>query len=277
MSATAFVLVLGSALLHAAWNALLRSGADRLASLYVMSVSCAAIAAPFAVLLPLPDRASWPYLALTAVLQSAYGLALVFAYREGRLTAVYPISRGAAPLLVAALAVPAAGELPGGWSLAGVLLISTGILGLALGRSRPPLPSVVAALGTGVFVAGYTVADGMGVRLAGQVGGYLAWMTVLQAAPLTLAYLAMRRSLRPPPWPDTLKGVTGGLLSTIAYAIAIWAMTGAPIAQVAALREASILFALAIGALWLREPIGPKQAAAGAAIAAGVACLAAGG
>ncbi len=268
--------VLAAALMHASWNALLRGRADRLWSITVMSVMSAATGAVAAVFLPLPAPASWPFIAVSAALQIAYCLALVRAYRHGLLAEAYPIARGSSPLLVALAALFLAHEALGIREMAGVALVSAGIIGVALGRGRPAWATIVAALGAGVLIAGYTVTDGLGARRSGSPFAYAAWLFIAQGAPMPLAFVALRRR-----WPplafdaDAAKSLAGGALSLIAYGVVIWALTLAPMGQVSALRETGILFAMIIGVAFLKERPGRTQLFAGAAIAAGAGLLSA--
>ncbi|HEX2816964.1 MAG TPA: EamA family transporter [Phenylobacterium sp.] len=249
-----FALVLGSALLHATWNVLLRSGADRLWSITVMSLVSGLAAAIAVWFLPAPAVASWPFAAVSGVLQVGYCLFLVWAYEKGELSQVYPIARGAAPLLVAVGAAVFAGERLSPAAMGGLVLVSSGIIGLSLGRQRLNTHATVLALASGGFIAGYMVCDGMGVRLSGQPFGYFAWMSLAQAAPMPFAYFALRRR-----WPamgldrETAKAIGGGLISIVAYGVVVWAMAGAQMAKVSGLRETSILFAAILAALFLKE------------------------
>ena len=276
MSLLVVALVLGAALLHATWNAVLRSGADRLWSITLMSVVSATTAAPFALLLPGPAPASWPCIALSATLQIGYCLFLVRAYREGELAQVYPIARGVSPLLVTLGAALVAGERLSAADLAGIALVSAGICALAFSRTRPGLHSTLAALAAGVFIAAYTLTDGIGARASGHPASYAAWMFVSQGAPMPLVYGALRGRLRIAPRdPETLKAVVGGLLSMIAYGTVVWALTMGPMGQVSALRETSVLFAAVIGMTFLKERLTPARLGAAAMIAAGAFQLAA--
>ncbi|MGZ3404177.1 MAG: EamA family transporter [Phenylobacterium sp.] len=247
-------LLLAAALMHATWNAMLRSGLDRLWAITLMCVVAAAASAAMVVFLPIPNPASWPYAAGSAVLQIGYCLFLTRAYEKGELSQVYPIARGSAPLLVALGAAVFAGERLAPQAMAGLALVSGGIMGLSLGRDRPHLHSTIAALITGGFIAGYMVTDGVGVRLSGNAISYVAWMTLAQGAPMPLVYLAMRRRF-PPLRPDreTLKALAGGVLGFAGYGVVVWALSRAPMAKVSGLRETAILFAAIIGAVFLKE------------------------
>jgi drug/metabolite transporter (DMT)-like permease len=275
MAPLVVVLILGAALLHATWNALLRSGADRLASITVMSVMSGAAAGITCLVVPLPAPAAWPFVFLSAALQIAYCLFLVRAYAHGQLSQVYPIARGSAPLLVALGAALAAGERPTPAALAGLVMVSAGIIGLSLGRDRPHLSSTLAALAAGALIAAYMVSDGLGVRWSGNAVSYVAWMSLAQGAPMPFVYLVLRRR-----WPpigrdrETLKALAGGLLSLVGYGIVVWALTGSQMARVSGLRETSILFAALIGVVFLKEPLTLRRSACAIAITAGVILLA---
>jgi drug/metabolite transporter (DMT)-like permease len=268
-------LVLGSALLHATWNVLLRSGADRLWSITVMSLMSGAVAAVAVFVVPMPAAASWPYAVVSGLLQIGYCLFLVWAYEKGELGQVFPIARGVAPLLVALGAAALAGERLSILAWTGLALVSSGILGLSLGRERLAAHPTLLALASGGFIAAYMVCDGIGVRLSGHPIGYFAWMSVAQAAPMLLAYFAIRRR-----WPavrpdrETVKALGGGAISMVAYGVVVWAMAGAQMAKVSGLRETSILFATILAALFLKERFTARRGVCAVLITAGALLLA---
>jgi drug/metabolite transporter (DMT)-like permease len=274
MPSSTVALLLLAAFLHASWNAILRGGSDRLWSITMMGVIGGGAAVVAAVWAPPPQLASWPYIALSAVLQAAYSLFLVRAYRDGHLAHVYPIARGSAPLLITVSAWLIAGERLPPASLIGIGLVSGGVLLLAMGRDRPDARSAAAALATGAFIASYMVTDGIGVRRSGAPISYALWQAAAQGLAILATYLALRRS-----WPAGLRGRSGAatfvaaILGALGYGIALWAMSTSAMAQVSALRETSILFAAILGALLLREPISLRRIAGGATIAAGAICL----
>jgi drug/metabolite transporter (DMT)-like permease len=274
MTPLVIALVLGAAVLHAGWNAVLRSSLDRLRGIVIMCMTCAVVAIPFAVVLPAPDPASWPYIVLSAVLQVCYCFFLVRAYREGDFGQIYPIARGSSPLLVTLGAALLAGEHLGLGPLAGVFLVCAGIFASARGIDRAHLGAVFAALATGVFIAGYTLTDGIGARLAGHAASYAAWSFIAQGAPMPLIYLALRRQFPIQSFDGaTLRAMGGGVVSLVAYGTVIWALAHSPMGQVSALRETSILFAAVIGRVFMGEALTPRRIAAVAAIAIGGACL----
>ncbi len=270
-------MVLFSALLHASWNAVVKLGSDRLLALVTVKLPTTAVAAATLLVVAAPAPESWPYLAASTVVSSAYFYFLVKAYHAGDFSIAYPVARGIAPVAVLALSALLFGELPKITGVAGVLIISLGILWLCFRREAPSgyAANLLWACGVGLTIAGYTVLDGVGGRLAGSAIGYAAALNIMTAIPLLLAAVARRGPavvtavLRR----DWAKGLTGGTMMFAAYAIVIYAMTLAPMAVVAALRETGVIFAAAIGAILFREGFGIRRVAAACTVAAGIAVL----
>lgn len=275
MSFSAAALVLAAALLHATWNALLKSGDDRFRAIVVMTGASGLAAAPVLLLLPIPHAAAWPAVALSAALHVGYNLVLVRAYRHGDLGQIYPLARGSSPLLVVAGALAVAGERPDAWTLAGIAIISTGIVTLSGGRNAVSRAGIATSLMTGVFIAAYTVTDGLGGRLAGNPLSYTLWLFVLDGFPMVAIYLVVRRgSSRRPPWDrDTAKAAVGGIVSLLAYAAVIWAASVGPMGPVSAMRETSVVFAALIGRAFLGEPLTVRRLASSLLVAGGALVL----
>lgn len=264
------LLVLFAALLHASWNALLRGGSDRLWSMTVMCLAVAIASAGIAVFLQQPAPASWPYAVLSAVLHVGYNLFLVRSYRVGDLGQTYPVSRGSSPVLITLGAAVFAGEGVAASALLGIALVSGGIISLAFTKRRLAVPSLPYALGTGCFIAAYSVTDGIGVRLSGAPMAYTVWMCALWGVLMPLVYIGLRDrkslfTLRP----GFFTALGGGLVSLLAYGIIIYAMSGAPMGAVSALRETSVLFAALIGYFFLGETLTVRKMLACVVIATG--------
>ncbi|MFI9272944.1 EamA family transporter [Kitasatospora sp. NPDC052896] len=271
------VAVLAAAVLHASWNALAHGVRDKLLVFALLNVAYLACALVLVCLAPLPDRAAWPYLATSATLQVLYLVLLLQAYRLGDFGQMYPLARGSSVWLVAILSTVLLGRpLPAG-ELVGVLVISGGLAGLAFADGLPrrdQLPALAAALGTGVMIASYTLVDGTGVRQAGSVLGYVAWLFLLQSPVLPLLVLARRgRGVLAELRPLCRRGLAGGVLSLVAYGLVVWAQSRAALATVAALRETSIVIAALIGTLVFHERLGRLRMAASGAVLAGIAVL----
>ena len=269
--------VLGAALLHAGWNALLKGGRDTTLDMAIVVAGSGLVVAPLLPFLALPARASWPYIAASMVIHVGYYTALVGTYRAGELSHGYPLMRGVAPLLVAAFGVLVLGEVPGLWMGLGILLICGGVIAIAFVGGASFLHNRRAtawALANAALIACYTLVDGAGVRLSGSAASYAGWMFFLDAFPyfLIVAWLR-RRELVSYAQRHWRRGLAGGAASTAAYAIALWAMTQAPVAAVAALRETSVIFAAFLGTWILKEPLGAARLAGAAAVLCGVIAL----
>ena len=268
--------VLFGALLHASWNALVKSGSDKAMDTALMNLIGGAMALPVVLVAGVPAATAWPWLLASTVIHVGYYALLTAAYRHGELALTYPLMRGAAPLLVALASAGVFGEAlsPAAW--VGVLAVSGGVL--VLGLSRHGLESgraVSLALANAVVIAAYTLVDGQGVRTAGQPAGYVAMLFLLNALPFGAVVLA-RRGWRPLAAHARRRApvaALGAAASLGSYGIALWAMTRAPVASVAALRETSVLFAALIAAWQLHERFTPRRALGTAVIVAGVAAL----
>jgi len=273
MTLTVLMAVLGAALLHATWNALIKQGGDKLGSMLVMTLAQGSLGAVIAITGAWPSAQIWPWLIGSGALHAAYKLFLLNAYEHGDLSRVYPIARGTAPFLVLLTGTLFLSDTLKPMEIAGVIVLITGILTMARGvwnsgESRKMLPY---ALGAALATAGYSIVDGLGARLSGDVAMYVAWMFALDAIILfPTAAIVYRRM----PLPNTLRGWGPGSVAALAsygaYAVAVWAMTVAPIALVTALRETSILFAVLIGWLIFGEPMSRNKATAAALILLGV-------
>lgn len=274
MTATVASLALFAALLHATWNAFLRTGADRLWTVTVMSFSSTLVALPFAVFLPLPATMAWPFIAASACLQVGYSLFLVAAYRHGELGQVYPIVRGSVPLLVAAGGFLVAGERLAPQQLAGIALVALGIMSLALGRSRASATSIGYALATGAIIAAYATVDATGVRMAGDTGAYTAWVLLIYGVLQPIAFIARRGRLRVDiRSPETIRALAGGMVALLGYGAVIAAFALGPAGPITAIRETSVIFAALIGRLFLGEVLTVRRLVACLIVVTGAVCL----
>lgn len=286
MTTLVAALVLASAVMHASWNALLKGReGDPLAASAGLSLVWALVGLPLLfVVAPVPE-AAWPHLGLSVVAHLVYFALLVTAYRGADLSTVYPIARGLPPLFVVVGAWALVGETPTLLGALGVLCIGGGVVsvGLATRRrddddDRRVTRSIGLAVATAVFIAGYTLIDGVGVRVAGGVVSYLVWLTAIQGTLFALGALAIGgRPLAREVWQRRGTALLTGVLSAGGYAVALWAMVRAPIALVAALRETAVLFAAIIGFFVLREPFGRRRIVAAAVVAAGAVLVRLGG
>ncbi|HBI82136.1 MAG TPA: phosphonate utilization protein [Alcaligenaceae bacterium] len=272
MSWTVMIVILVGAVLHASWNVLIKSSEDKILDTAVIHLFCSFIALPFFIAFGLPSVEAWPYLFASCVIHIAYYFALAHAYHHGELGLTYPLMRGAAPLMVAVgsyIFVDDAAISLKGWF--GVVFICIGVL--VLGLSAGMLQhrrAILTALANAAIIALYTLFDSQGVRLSDHPSQYIAALFALDgwAFALWVFYIRGEKSI------DYLKKrwklAFGGAMASIgSYAIALWAMTVAPVASVAALRETSVLFATLLGAWFFKEKLTQRRMFAVLVIIAG--------
>lgn len=269
--------VLGAGLLHAGWNALLKGapGGDPLldtASVVAGGSVCGLALIPF---VGIPDAAAWKFAAASSAIHFGYYITLAQAYRTGDLSFAYPLMRGTAPLLVALLGILFMGEWPTPQIALGIALISSGIVSIAfVRRGTHTLTAAAWALTNAAIIAIYTLIDGAGARASGNALSYVSWLTFFEG----ITFLGWVRLRRGPAATDYIRrgwrrGLIGGAGSLAAYGIVLWAMTRAPVAAIAALRETSVLFAALIGTLWLKEGFSLPRLAGAASVVLGIAAL----
>ena len=272
---TTFVLlaVLGSAFLHALWNSLVKTGTSRMGAMVILSVSEIPIGLTVALFRAPPTLAVVPWIAASGLAHFFYKFFLTYAYERGDLSRVYPIARGAAPMVVAVASALFLSDVLVAQEYLGIAILGAGILLMAQGvfasgENRRLIPF---ALGAAAATASYTLIDGQGARVAGDAIAYVAWVFVVDGLGFATAMLLWRGGAVLPrsrkPW---IVGTVAGAASYGAYGISVWAMTLAPIALVAALRETSILFAVLIGWLAFGERMTKGKALAAVVIIAGV-------
>jgi drug/metabolite transporter (DMT)-like permease len=268
-----FLAVMAAALIHASWNALIKTGASKQSAMLILGIGQACVGIGIALWKGVPVEAAWPWLLASGVIHMCYQLNLGYAYEHGDLSRVYPIARGTAPMIVLVFSALFLSDTMTLTEVAGVMVLGLGILFMVRGiftsgESRRMLPY---ALGAAAATAGYSITDGMGARAAGDAVLYVGWLMMIAAVFYIPAAVALRGPglFRAPPraW---FIGMLAGVMSFGGYSIAVWAMTVAPIALVAALRETSILFAVLIGWLAFGERMTGEKALASIVIVAGV-------
>ncbi len=278
MTLTVFFAVLAAAGMHAAWNALIKMRGDRFASISLTSLGLSLAALPVIPFVEFPSAAVWPFIVASLVIHVGYRLFLVMAYEAGDLAQTYPLARGAAPLMTTIGAIFLLAELPTPLAILGIMLLSAGTLLMSFrggaGLGKLDRRAVGFALTTSIFVAAYTLTDGTGARLAATASSYAAWLFLCDGlVSIAIGFVYRGRGLLSVMKTEWHVGVLTGLLSAASYWIAMWAMTKAPIASVAALRETSILFAMLISVLALHEKMTGWRIAAALCIVAGVVAL----
>ncbi len=266
MDIAVFIAVLTAAAAHAGWNAVIKGAGTPLATTSVMTFAAGLVGLPLLAITGLPNAAAWPWAMASVVIHILYFGCLIETYRYGDMSLVYPIARGGAPLLTALGGVALLGEnlTWHGWS--GLLLLVGGVLLLSVGGRRSihvDPRGVHYALLTALTICAYTLVDGIGARHAGNSVSYTATLFVGCGVAM-FGYLLWRGGRgvlaeMPRHWKV---GALGGGMQLVSYGIAIWAMTVAPIALIAALRETSVVFATLIAVFFLKEPLNVVRVAA---------------
>lgn len=277
MSVGIMFAVLFGALLHAGWNAMIRGSTERTLDTVLVVAGAATISAlalPFA---PLPAPASWPYLIASGAIHVAYFMLVALSYRHGELSFAYPLMRGSAPVVSAIAAALLLSESLSAGSWLAVLLIGGGVMLMAADSWRRGAfqgRATLAALATAAVIVVYTLVDGIGVRLSGHAAAYTGWVFVLTAIPLVALFLrrsgAATRAHFRRCWH---RGLLGGACTLGSYGLSLWAMTHAPIALVAALRETSVIFGALLAVLLLGERPGRMRWLAIFIVTAGAATI----
>jgi drug/metabolite transporter (DMT)-like permease len=272
ISAGVTAAVLGAALLHASWNVLVKAGEDKELETVNIAVGSGLVALIAVFFLPAPAPASWPWVVASALVHILYFVCLAGAYRWGDMSYTYPVMRGGGPMIVALVGAVVFGEVLPPMEAFGVALICAGILAFASGRHDRR--ATWFALGNAVVIAAYTLIDGQGARLSGAPVSYTLWFFAANGVVILLYGLARRGAGVPAHFRrHWLRAVVGGSCAVGAYGIALWAMTRAPIALVAVLRETSVIFGAILGAIFLHEKMTRQRLLATGAVMAGLVAL----
>ncbi|MCZ4281457.1 EamA family transporter [Kiloniella laminariae] len=275
MESHVFIAVMLGAVMHASWNAVIKVGLDRFSSILLLSLVQGVISLGLLAFFPLPSLQSLPWLLASIVLHVGYKLFLIRAYQLGDLSQIYPLARGTAPLIVSIVSALFLGEILTLSKSLGIVAIGLGIMVMAFAPQKNSTRlsgiALLFALGTAFFTAAYTLVDGIGAREALTASGFTLvlfagdGMCMLILAIATRGKQAITKTL-----PEWKTGLIAGSLSLGSYWIAIWAMTKAPIALVSGLRESSVLFAMLIAVIFLKEKTGPLRWLSACAIATGI-------
>jgi len=269
------IIVLTAAAMHAGWNAIAKTGSDPFISISLIGIFGGFATMTLMPFVPAPPGELWPWIVASALVHTGYKLFLIQAYKAGNLSQVYPLARGTAPLIVSIFSILFLNEVLGGLQLFGVVILVSGIWLMGVRGSatlgRLDGRAVFFAIATSMFIATYTIIDGLAGRIAPTVLSFLVYMTSIDGVLLSVVFFYVRGASGlhqiAPFW---RQGLIGGIMSNTAFALSIWAMKSAPIALVAALRETSIIFAVLIARVVLKEKMTGWRIAAALLIATGI-------
>jgi drug/metabolite transporter (DMT)-like permease len=269
--------MLGAALLHATWHAMVKSSGDQVTALAGMNLVSGATAMVLMPFVGLPSPAAAAVIALSVLLHVGYKVALARLYVSTELSIAYPVARGLTPAIATLLAFLLVGERPGMLATLGILAISLGIFGLVLGRAAPrmPQPALIAAAAAGSAAAMYSVLDAYGVRINGDWLGFTVWLVASDSLAFVGYALATRGRAAPAAWRRGWgRTVVSGLLGTASFGVFLWALGQAQVGPVTALRETSIVFAALIGMAFLGEPPSARTVTSTVIVMLGAAAIA---
>ena len=281
MSGAVLLIVLGAALLHGIWNAIAKAIPARLVSSALIGLVYLIVGGIGCIFLPFPPAAAWPYILVSAAVQTLYLVLLTAAYAKSEFGRTYPLTRGIAVLGVTLFATTLLGEQMTPAQLAGVAVVAASLFALSWSpRGRKGGGGTWMAVAVGITITAYSVIDGMGVRLSGEPLGYAAWLFLLQGVSIPLVCFLLSRDRA-----EMLRGMrrhapmgaVGGILSLVAYTIVVWAQTLAPLAVVSALRETGVLAAGVIGYFVFREKFSPWRLTATTVAVSGIVAIRLGG
>lgn len=275
MPPLAIAAALTSALIHASWNAALKGGrGDRVADAFLIAVGGMLTWGVVAVLMPPPVAEAWPYLLASVLIHLVYWYTLFNAYDAGDMSHIYTLSRGSAPLLVAIGAAVTVQEIPPPLKVLGVALVSIGVLCVGF-SPRAPMKATLWALSIGLCIASYSLIDALGARVNGDALVYVAWTSGIMGVPMIVfAFWRRGPKLIQDAAHAPFKGIFIGVISFAGYGLVLWAQTFAPIAQVTALRETSVVFGALIAFFFLREHLGARRWFGAVVVAAGAGLIA---
>jgi drug/metabolite transporter (DMT)-like permease len=271
-------LMLTAALLHASWHALVKSGTDQIAVLAGMGLVAALVAACALPFVATPSASVWLIIAGSVGLHLGYKLGLAKSYGLGDLGQAYPLARGLVPLFATVIAFLFLGQQPSTFQMAGILIVSLGLMWLAVHSIRGGVDQriFIAAAIAGLAVAGYSTVDAYGTRIAGDWVSFTAWLVFVDSGSFfVLIYLIKRDALWTELWTWRARTLASGLFGVTSFSVFLWALSRSPVGPVSALREASVLFATLIGMTFYREPRSWHRIGAAATIVLGLIVIAA--
>jgi drug/metabolite transporter (DMT)-like permease len=254
-----FLLVIFSAVLHAAWNSMASKYKNKNVSIPAIVYGHVPACIVAVIILPMPSIESFPYIILSALIHQGYQNFLLSAYQKGKFTTVYPVARGFGPIVATVISIIFFGMYLKVFTLLSILLISTGVIFIGL-FSKSVLKNykiLSTSLATGIFIGLYSVVDGYAARISGSAISYMSWVFILSALffPIVLKFRKQKNILKKTLTEGKVVFWIGGFFSYIAYVITVWAFTKAPVPMVSALRESSIIIAVFIGYFYLKEKI----------------------
>ncbi len=249
-----FILILVSALCHAVWSAIIKSSKNPLSLMGITSVLEVTIFLPLTFTVPFPTVEVWYFLIATVIIHVFYRLNVIYSYRYGDLSYIYPISRGSSCLFVAIISILFLSSDISVAGFVGILIVCIGLFLISYSKNLSfNFRGFALAISTAILITAYTLVDGVGVRLSENGFSYIYWLFTLNGIPLLIIGLISKDGLRKRETYTFRSGIAAGVFATSSYSIVVWSMQFIEIAYVSSIREISIVFAAIIGMLFLFE------------------------
>ena len=249
-----FILILLSALCHAVWSAIIKSSKNPLSLMGITSVLEVTIFLPLTFTVPFPTLEVWYFLIATVIIHVFYRLNVIYSYRYGDLSYIYPISRGSSCLFVAIISILFLSSDISVAGFVGILIVCIGLFLISYSKNLSfNFRGFALAISTAILITAYTLVDGVGVRLSENGFSYIYWLFTLNGIPLLIIGLISKDGLRKRETYTFRSGIAAGVFATSSYAIVVWSMQFIEIAYVSSIREISIVFAAIIGMIFLFE------------------------
>ncbi len=249
-----FILIIVSALCHAVWSAIIKSSKNPLSLMGITSVLEVTIFLPLTFTVPFPTLEVWYFLIATVIIHVFYRLNVIYSYRYGDLSYIYPISRGSSCLFVAIISILFLSSDISVAGFVGILIVCIGLFLISYSKNLSfNFRGFALAISTAILITAYTLVDGVGVRLSEKGFSYIYWLFTLNGIPLLIIGLISKDGLRKRETYTFRSGIAAGVFATSSYAIVVWSMQFIEIAYVSSIREISIVFAAIIGMLFLFE------------------------
>jgi len=269
-----FIIIIFSAMCHAVWSAIIKSSSNPLSLMGITSILELLIFLPLTFFVPFPIIEIWYLLFATIFIHVLYRLNVIYSYKFGDLSFVYPIARGGSSLLIAIISILFLQNSINLFGFLGVIIVCVGLFLISFSsKIKFNKPAFFLAVSTAIFITTYTLIDGIGVRSSENAFSYIFWLIALNGVPILFISIFSKNGLRKKESYSIKAGIAAGIFATLSYALVVWSMQFIEIAYVSGIREVSIVFATIIGMLFLSEKYASKRIIPSILIALGIATV----
>ena len=249
-----FILILFSALCHAVWSAIIKSSSNPLSLMGITSILELIVFIPLSFYVPFPSLEIWYFLFASIFIHVLYRLNVIYSYKFGDLSFVYPIARGGSSFLIVIISIIFLTTSINIYGFLGIVVICIGLFLISFSsKIKFNKPAFFLAVSTAILITTYTLIDGIGVRSVENGFSYIVWLIALNGVPLLIISIFSKQGLRKTQTYSIKSGIAAGIFATLSYALVVWGMQFIEIAYASGIREVSIVFATIIGFFFLAE------------------------